>query len=142
MPGRDPDAGRPAGPASASRPAAPPLRVSGAVKRHRGRTVLPGIDLVVAGDLPARRGLGSSGAFLTAIVNLPLANTSAIFQALPLAVAAPTLLAALREHGSLAAAVRGPCGRTPSRSFSGERSVSNHCVALDGADTFELTMAR
>lgn len=29
---------------------------------------LPGIDLVVAGDLPARRGLGSSGAFLTAIV--------------------------------------------------------------------------
>lgn len=29
---------------------------------------LPGVDLVVAGDLPARRGLGSSGAFLTAIV--------------------------------------------------------------------------
>jgi len=29
---------------------------------------LPGIDLVVAGDLPARRGLGSSGAFLTAVV--------------------------------------------------------------------------
>lgn len=29
---------------------------------------VPGVDLVVAGDLPARRGLGSSGAFLAAVV--------------------------------------------------------------------------
>src|SRR5688572_17944830 len=29
---------------------------------------LPGIDLVIAGDLPAGRGLGSSGAFLVSVV--------------------------------------------------------------------------
>jgi galactokinase len=43
------------------------VRGACAVVEARG-VRLPGVDLVVAGDLPVRKGLGSSGAYLTAVV--------------------------------------------------------------------------
>ena len=89
----------------------------GALRSPRTSMMLP-VALRVAAEV------GRHVAFLTAIVNLPLANTSAIFQALPLAV---TLGAALvfGETGRLAA-VAGDHGRLRRRARhrpSGHRGV-------------------
>ena len=46
-----------------------------AVLEARG-TRLPGVDLAIAGDVPPRKGLGSSGAFVTAVVRCLLAAGS------------------------------------------------------------------
>ena len=59
---------------------------------HRGAMRSPRTSMMLPVALRVAAEVGGTIAFLTAIVNLPLANTAAIFQALPLAV---TLGAAL-----------------------------------------------
>src|SRR5436190_12162478 len=51
------------------------VRGACAVLEARGSR-LPGIDLAIAGDLPPKKGLGSSGAFVTAVVRCLLAAGS------------------------------------------------------------------
>ncbi len=63
-----------------------------ALTYHRGALRSPRTSMMLPVALRVAAEVGGTIAFLTAIVNLPLANTAAIFQALPLAV---TLGAAL-----------------------------------------------